>query len=119
MTAPLPGYKAHIFVRRLFPVRTPVPFVSTGSRIEYDDTVIEIAISYVNLVCFRIDFGIRRTAKTRNVIAVGLPPRFSDLQDECPSARELQILSVIVAGTTDPNEPEASMVMPCSFCGQS
>jgi hypothetical protein len=66
-----------------------VPFVSTGSRIEYDDTVIEIAISYVNLVCFRIDFGIRRTAKTRNVIAVGLSPRFSDLQDECPSAREL------------------------------
>jgi hypothetical protein len=33
-----------------------MPFVSTGIRVEYDDTVIEISIGYVDFVCFQIDF---------------------------------------------------------------
>src|ERR1700730_6492329 len=33
-----------------------MPFVSAGIRVEYDDTVIEMSIGYVDFVCFQIDF---------------------------------------------------------------
>src|ERR1700732_1887658 len=81
-----------------------MPFVSTGIRVKYDDTVIEISIGYIDFVCFQIDFRICWTAKTSNVIAVGLLSRFADLQHKFASARELQILSIIVTVAANPNE---------------
>src|SRR3984893_18548962 len=94
----------HLFVRRLFSVGTPMPFVSAGIRVEYDDTVIEISIGYVDFVCFQIDFRICWTAKTSNVIGVCLLSRLADCHQKFPSSLELQILAITITVAANPNE---------------
>jgi len=96
-----------------------VPFVGAAVGVEDDDAVIEISVGYVDFVRLRIDFRIGWTAKTRHVIAVGLLPRFADLQHKFAIARELQILTIVVSVTADPNEARCIDADACSFCGQS
>src|SRR3974390_2368505 len=79
-------------------------FVGTGVRVEYDHAMIVISVGYIDFVGVGVDFCIGRTAKTADVGAVGLRSQLPDLQDKFAVARELQILSVIVSITADPDE---------------
>src|SRR5262245_22739125 len=86
-----------------FAVRTPMALVGTGRRVEDDDSVIDVAVSDIQLIRRAIDFNASGSAEILRVVAALVLALVPNLQQKLPRSRELQQLRILLAAAANPD----------------
>ena len=79
----------------LAPIRAPMTLVSAGLSIEDDDTMIQVSVGDIELVCLLIDDEAGWTAHIFRVVASTVFSTVADLHQEFAVASEFQNLVVL------------------------
>src|SRR5215207_2070234 len=89
-------------------VRAPVALVLPGVRVEHDDAVVPVPVSYIDLVRLLVDEHVGRLAKELRVRVAARQAGSADLQQELALRRELEHL---VVGGSVARDPDVAVVV--------